>query len=119
MRALNRVELIGNATRDAELHQTNSGTDVCSFTVATNRSWTKADGVKQEETEYHRVVAWGKLAQICSQFIRKASKVYIEGRLQTRKYEKDGVEQSTTEIIAGDMILLDRRAAGPEDGSGE
>jgi len=100
---------LGNATRDAELHQTNSGIDVCSFTVATNRSWTKTDGQKQEETEFHRVVAWDKLAQLCAQFIRKASKVYIEGRLQTRKYEKDGVEQYATEIIASDMILLDRR----------
>src|SRR4030043_1101095 len=109
-RSLNRVQIIGNLTRDPELRYTPSGTAVCSFSVATNRSWTTEAGEKREEADFHRVVAWNKLAEICSQFLIKGRKAYIEGRLTTRNWNaQDGTQRSTTEIIASDMILLDSR----------
>jgi single-strand DNA-binding protein len=107
-RSLNRVLLIGNLTRDPELRYTPSGTAVCTFGLATNRSWTPNDGGdRQEETEYHRVVAWAKLAEICSQLLYKGRKVYVEGRLQTRKWTgQDGQERETTEVVIDNMIAL-------------
>lgn len=109
MFSLNRATIIGNLTRDPELKQTPSGQSVCSFGVATNRSWTGQDGQKQEATEFHNIVAWGKLALICSQYLTKGRKVYIEGRLQTHDWEgQDGVRRYRTEIIAESMIILDR-----------
>ncbi len=109
-RSLNRAQVIGNLTRDPELRYTPNGTAVCSFSVATNRNWTTDTGEKREEAEFHRVVAWNKLAEICSQFLVKGRKVYIEGRLSTRSWQaQDGTQRSTTEIIASDMILLDSR----------
>lgn len=109
-RSLNRVQLIGNLTRDPELRYTPNGTAVCSFSVATNRNWTTDSGEKKEEAEFHRVVAWNKLAEICSQFLVKGRKVYLEGRLSTRSWNaQDGTQRTTTEIIITDMILLDSR----------
>lgn len=107
-RSLNRVQLIGNLTRDPELRYTPSGTAVCSFGLATNRSWNTDSGEKHEETEFHRIVAWNKLAELCSQFLVKGRKVYVEGRLQTRSWtSQDNQQRSVTEIVIDDMILLD------------
>ena len=109
-RSLNRVQLIGNLTRDPELRYTPSGTAVCSFSIATNRAWTTDTGEKHEEAEFHRIVAWNKLAELCSQFLTKGRKVFLEGRLSTRSYNaQDGTAKSVTEIVISDMILLDSR----------
>ncbi|MCL5411462.1 MAG: single-stranded DNA-binding protein [Patescibacteria group bacterium] len=103
--------LIGNLTRDPELRYTPQGTAVCSFGLATNRSWLPSDSSeRREETEFHRIVAWNKLAELCSQLLTKGRKVYVEGRLQTRSWETpDGEKRQTTEIVAEDMVLLDSR----------
>lgn len=112
---LNRATIIGNVTRDPELRQTSNGRAVCSFGVATNRNWTDQSGARQEQTEFHNVVTWAKLAEICSQYLAKGRKVYIEGRLQTRDWEgQDGIKRYRTEIIAENMIILDRKGAGAE-----
>ena len=109
-RSLNRVQLIGNLTRDPELRYTPTGAAVCTFSLATNRSWTTDAGEKKEEADFHRVVAWNKLAEICSQFLVKGRKVYVEGRLSTRSWTaQDGQSRSTTEVVIDDMILLDSR----------
>jgi single-strand DNA-binding protein len=110
-RSLNRVQLIGNLTRDPELRYTPQGTAVCSFSIATNRSWTTDSGEKKDEADFHRIVAWNKLAELCSQFLTKGRKVYVEGRLSTRNWTgQDGSQRSTTEVIISDMILLDSSA---------
>ncbi len=107
-RSLNRVQLIGNLTRDPELRYTPAGTAVCSFSIATNRSWITDSGEKKDEADFHRIVAWNKLAELCSQFLTKGKKVYVEGRLSTRNWTgQDGAQRSTTEVIISDMILLD------------
>lgn len=112
-RSLNRVELIGNLTRDPELRYTPQGTAVCTFGVATNRSWTTDSGEKKEDTEFHRVVAWNKLAELCSQLLTKGRKVYVEGRLQTRNWTgQDGAQRTTTEIVITDMLILDSKRQG-------
>lgn len=109
-RSLNRVQLIGNLTRDPELRYTPSGAAVCSFSIATNRAWTTDSGEKKEDAEFHRIVAWNKLAEICSQFLTKGRKVFVEGRLSTRSWTaQDGTQKQTTEIVISDMILLDNR----------
>lgn len=110
-RSLNKVMLIGNLTRDPELRYTPQGSAVCSFGLATNRSWMPSEGSeRREETEFHRVVAWNKLAELCSQLLTKGRKVYIEGRLQTRSWETpEGDKRQSTEIVAEDMVLLDSR----------
>src|SRR5690606_15390919 len=107
-RSLNKVMLIGNLTRDPEMRYTPNGAGVCTFGLATNRSWNPSDGGEtQEETEYHRIVAWGKLAEICSQLLFKGRKVYVDGRLQTRKWTgQDGAERQVTEIVIDNMIAL-------------
>ena len=105
--------IIGNLTRDPEVRTTAGGTNVASFGVATNYTWNDANGQKQEKVEFHNIVAWGKLADICGQYLGKGRKVYIEGRLQTREWEgKDGIKRRTTEIIAENMIMLDRAGQG-------
>lgn len=109
-KSLNKVLLIGNLTKDPELRYTPSGTAVCSFTIATNRSWKSNDGKDGEETEFHRIVAWQKLAELCSQLLQKGRKVYVEGRLTTRRWTgKDGTEKQTTEIVIDDMLLVDNK----------
>lgn len=109
-RSLNRVQLIGNLTRDPELRYTPSGAAVCSFSLATNRTWTTEAGEKKEEADFHRIVAWNKLGELCSQFLVKGRKVYVEGRLQTRAWTaQDGTSKSTTEVVIDDMILLDNK----------
>lgn len=106
-RSLNSVQLIGNLTRDPELRYTPSGTPVCTIGLATNRSWTTDNGEKKEEVEYHRIIAWSKLAELCSQLLIKGTKIYLHGRLATKSWTgQDGVQKSTTEIIIDDMIVL-------------
>lgn len=115
-RSLNRVQLIGNLTRDPELRYTPSGAAVCSFSIATNRNWTTDTGEKKEQVEFHRIVSWNKLAELCSQFLTKGRKVFVEGRLTTRSWTaQDGTQKQTTEIIINDMILLDNRRPGTEE----
>ena len=105
--SLNKVQLIGNLTKDPELRQTPNGSSVCSFTVATNLTWKDANGQKQDKAEFHNVVTWGKLAEICNQYLQKGKKVYLEGRLQTRDWEaEDGSKRYKTEIVAENMIML-------------
>ncbi|EKD64885.1 MAG: hypothetical protein ACD_50C00270G0002 [uncultured bacterium] len=109
-RSLNRVQLIGNLTRDPELRYTPSGTAVCSFGLATNRSWKTESGEKRDEAEFHNIVAWNKLAELCSQFLVKGRKVYVEGRLATRNWtSQDGTQKTRTEVVISDMILLDSK----------
>lgn len=106
-RSLNKVLLIGNLTRDPELRYTPQGTAVCSFGMATNRSWTTDQGEKREEAEFHNVVAWNRLAEIVAEFLTKGKQVYVEGRLSTREWEgQDGQKRRTTEIIANEVIFL-------------
>lgn len=113
---LNRAMIIGNLTRDPETRTTPTGQTVCNFSVATSSQWTNAAGQKQERVEYHPIVAWGKLAEICSQYLAKGRKVYVEGRLQTREWEaQDGAKKQRTEIVAENMIMLDR---GPASAAG-
>lgn len=118
-RSLNKVQLIGNLTRDPELRYTPSGTAVCTFGLATNRGWTTDSGEKKEEVEFHRVVTWNKLAELCAQLLFKGRRIYVEGRIQTRSWTaQDNTARQTTEIVASDMILLDnKRAAGEESES--
>lgn len=112
MRSLNKVQLIGNLTRDPELRYTPAGTAVCTIGLATNRQWVTEAGEKKEEVEFHRLVAWNKLAEICSQFLKKGRKAFFEGRLQTRNWTgQDGAQRTTTEIVINDMIILDSRQA--------
>jgi len=107
---LNKAMLIGNLTRDPEVRQTAGGQSVASFAVAINMVWTDQSGQRQERVEYHNIVAWRKLADICGRFLHKGSKVYIEGRLQTRDWTgKDGAKRYTTEIVAENLIMLDSR----------
>lgn len=102
--------IIGNVTRDPEVRTTPTGQTVCSFGIATNQQWTDAQGQKQQRTEFHNIVAWGKLAEICGQYLGKGRKTYIEGRLQTREWEApDGAKRNRTEIVAENMIMLDRK----------
>jgi single-strand DNA-binding protein len=116
-KSLNKVTLIGNLTRDPELRYTPQGTAVCTFSLATNRQWTTDSGEKKEDAEFHRVVAWNKLAEICSQLLKKGRKVYVEGRLQTRSWQgQDGQNRYTTEVVISDMILLDSKREGGELG---
>lgn len=108
-RSLNSVTLIGNLTRDPEMRYTPQGTAVTSFGLATNRSYTM-NGEKKDEVEFHNIVAWGKLAELCSQLLRKGRKVYLHGRLQTKTWDaQDGAKRNRTEIVLEDMILLDNK----------
>lgn len=115
-RSLNKACLIGNLTRDPELRYTPQGTAVCTFGLATNRYWVTESGEKKEEAEFHRIVAWNKLAELCAQLLFKGRRVYVEGRLQTRAWTaQDGTQRQATEIVIEDMIILDsRRQPGEE-----
>lgn len=120
-RGLNKVVLIGRLGKDPELKYTQGGTAVANFTVATSETWTdKASGEKKEKTEWHRIVAWGKLGEICGEYLAKGAQVFIEGKLQTRSWEQDGVTRYVTEIVASDMQMLDSKkpelAKGPVNG---
>ncbi len=108
-RGLNKVMIIGNVGNDPEMRYTPSGRPVTSFSVATSRSWTTSEGERREATEWFGVVAWGDLAEICSKYLSKGSRVYVEGRLQTRSWESQGQKQYRTELVANEMVLLDSR----------
>lgn len=110
---LNKAMIIGNLTRDPEVKNTPNGQTVASFAVATNLVWTDASGQKQEKVEFHNIVAWKRLAEICGQYLKKGSKVYIEGRLQTRDWTgQDGVKRYRTEIVTENMIMLGGGGSG-------
>ena len=113
-KSLNKVMLIGNLGKDPELRFTSSGVPVATFTIATNESWKDQDGNLQERTEWHNIVAWRKLAEICGEWLKKGKKVYIEGRIQTRSYDdkNTGAKKYMTEIVADSMIMLDGKSAG-------
>ncbi len=107
VRSLNKVMLIGNLTRDPNLRYTSTNTAVCSFGLATNRSWTTDDGQTEERTDFHNVVSWAKLAEICDQILQKGDKVYVEGRIQTREWKTDdGPDRKVTEVVIDNMIKL-------------
>lgn len=109
---LNKTMLIGRLTRDPELRTTPSGKSVCTFSVATGRVWTDAKGQKQKQSEFHNVVVWGKLADTAGQYLRKASRIYVEGRLQTRDWTgQDGIKRYRTEVVADSFIMLDSKPA--------
>ncbi|NCD00635.1 single-stranded DNA-binding protein [bacterium] len=115
---LNKAMIIGNLTRDPETRNTPSGQMVTSFSVATNFSWVDQSGKKQDKAEFHNVVAWRKLAEICAQYLKKGSKVYVEGRLQTNEWTgQDGNKRYRTEIILENMIMLDSKNNSPANTS--
>ena len=106
-RGLNRVMLIGHLGRDPEMRYTPAGRPVTTFNLATSRSWHSADGERHEETEWFQIVAWGSLAEICHQHLRRGQRVYIEGRLQTRRWEDpEGQKHQSVEVVAREMIVL-------------
>jgi single-strand DNA-binding protein len=110
---LNKATLIGNITRDPEMRTTPAGASVASFSIATNFTWKDQAGQMQKRAEFHNIVAWRKLAEICGQYLKKGAKVYIEGRLQTRDWVgQDSVKRYRTEIVADNMIMLDRVNSG-------
>ncbi|MEK7529232.1 MAG: single-stranded DNA-binding protein [Patescibacteria group bacterium] len=110
MRSVNKVILIGNLTRDPEVKQTQSGHSVVTFGMATNREWMTRDNRKDQSTEFHEVVAWAKLGDICAKYLRKGKLVYVEGYLKTRSWAApDGTKRFRTEIVVQDMIMLEKR----------
>jgi len=112
MSSVNRVIIIGRLGRDPEVKFLQSST-VCNFSVATDESWTDKQGKKQSRVEWHNVVAWGKLAEICGEYLAKGRQVYVEGALKTEEYEKDGVKKYATKIIAREVVFLgDKSGAG-------
>jgi single-strand DNA-binding protein len=120
---LNKVQLTGHLGADPEMRYTAQGSAVTTFRVASNRSWKDREGSAHEETEWFRIVAWDKLGEICNSYLTKGTRVYVEGRLQTRKYtDRDGQERYATEVIAQDMIILSARGERgnvPEDAAGD
>jgi single-strand DNA-binding protein len=117
-RGLNKVMIIGNLGRDPEMRYTPSGKPVTSFSVAVSRSWMKPEGERTETTDWFNIVAWGRLAEICSQYLTKGSMVYVEGRLETRSWEaENGQKHYRTEVVASDVNILERRGRSGEEGS--
>src|SRR5687767_14030847 len=116
-RGLNKVMIIGNLGKDPEMKYTQQGKPVTTFSVAVRRGWQDAAGQTKEETEWFRVVAWDKLAETCNEYLRKGSKVYVEGRLKTREYQaQDGQNRQITEVVAFEMQILDSRQQGGSSG---
>lgn len=116
-RGLNKVMIIGNLGRDPEMRYTPSGKPVTSFSVATSRTWVTSDGERKDATEWFNVVSWGNLAEICNQYLRKGSKVYVEGHLQTRSWDDaEGNKHFRTELVANEMIILDSKPGEPDFG---
>lgn len=115
MRSVNKVLLIGNLTRDPEIKQTTNGQSIVTFGLATNREWVTSDGEKKSLAEYHNVAAWGALADICGKYLKKGKLVYVEGYLKTRSWDSpEGVKIFRTEIVATDMIMLDKKKQDEE-----
>lgn len=118
-RGLNKVMIIGHLGRDPEMRYTPTGRPVTTFSVGTSRSWTNAEGERREETEWFNVVAWGNLAEICKQYLRRGQQVYVEGRLQTRSWDdQDGKKHYRTELVANEMIVLGPRPVTPSAAEG-
>jgi single-strand DNA-binding protein len=118
MSSLNKVMLIGHLGLDPEVRYTPDGTAVASFSLATSENWTDKNGTRQERTEWHSIVVWNKLADICKRYLSKGRQVYLEGRLQTREWtDKDGNKRRTTEIIVNQMVMLGSRSQGSEAGA--
>ncbi len=116
-RCINKVMLIGNLGKDPELRYTSSGVAVASFTLATNESWKDPEGNVQERTQWHNIVAWRKLAEICGEYLKKGSKVYLEGKLQYRNYDdKNGVKRYVTEIVLDELLMLDSKGGNQVGG---
>ena len=115
MGSVNKVILVGNLGRDAEVKVTASGQSVASFSIATTETWTK-DGEKKEKTEWHRIVLWGKQAETLQPYLTKGKQIYLEGRLQTRQWEKDGQKHYTTEVKADRIVLLSGGGRGADRG---
>ncbi len=113
---LNKAMVFGNLTRDPELKALPTGQQVCTFSIATNRVFKKADGTKGEQTEFHNIVVWGRQAENCAQYLKKGSTAYVEGRLQTRSWDKDGAKQYRTEINA-DTVQFGPRSSGTGGGA--
>lgn len=113
MYSLNKAMIIGNLTRDPEIRNTPSGQTVASFSVATNLVWNDQNGQQQSKTEFHNIIAWRKLGEVCGQYLSKGMKVYLEGRLQTSEWTApDGAKRQKTEIVADNMIILTPKGAG-------
>ena len=116
MASLNKVMLIGNLGSDPEVKTTGGGQTVASLSVATNERWTDGDGMKQERTEWHKVVVWGRQADFCGQYLQKGCTVFIEGRIQTRSWDdKEGQKRYTTEIVATNVLIISSRQGGVAD----
>mgnify|MGYP006295184259 CR=1 FL=1 len=116
-RSVNKVMLIGNLGQEPELRYTGSGTAVCNMSLATNETYTNRDGEEVQNTEWHRIVAWGRLGEICNEYLDKGSQVYFEGQLQTRSWEdRDGNTRYTTEVKAQEMMFLDSNRQGAPSG---
>jgi single-strand DNA-binding protein len=112
-RSVNKVTLIGNLGKDPELRYTSSGVAVATFSMATSESWKDPDGNAQERTQWHNIVAWRKLAEIVGEYLKKGSKIYLQGRLQYRNYDdKNGVKRYVTEIVMDELVMLDSRGGG-------
>jgi single-strand DNA-binding protein len=119
MASVNKVILIGNLGADPEMRSTPNGQQVVTLRLATNERWTTRDGQQNERTEWHRVVVWGKQAEICNEYLRKGRQVYIEGRIQTREWQdKEGQKRYTTEIVAQTVQMLGSRPGGEGGGRG-
>lgn len=111
MRSINKVIIVGNLTRDPEMKETQGGQKITSFGIATNREWSTSGGDRKKSTEFHEVVAWAKLGEICEQYLKKGKLVYIEGYLKTRSWEgENGEKRFKTEIVAEDMVILSKRS---------
>ncbi len=114
MAGLNRVQLIGNLGKDPETRFTPQGSKVCNFSIAVNRRWKGGDGGPKEATDWFNIEVWGRLGEICQQYLHKGSRIYLEGRLKTVKYDQEGEHRSFTKVVASQMIMLERRTG--EDG---
>jgi single-strand DNA-binding protein len=111
-KGLNKVTLIGHLGKDPEMSYTPNGTALCKFSLATNDGYKGDDGNWVERTEWHNIQVWRKLAEICSQYLKKGSKIYMEGKIQTETYEKDGKKNYFTKIIMNEMVMLDKKEGG-------
>lgn len=114
MSGVNRVTLLGNLGKDPEIKHLDGGSVVCNFPLATSEKWKDKQGNTQEQVEWHNVVIWGKLAEICEKYLKKGASVYLEGKIRTRSWEKEGVKRYTTEIVCDQMVML----GGKKEGSG-
>lgn len=114
---VNKAIIVGRLGADPELKYLESGEAVCNFTMATSESWTSKDGEKKERTEWHKVIAWGRKGEVCAKYLSKGKEVYVEGKLQTRKYiDKDDIEKYTTQIVATNVTFL---GGGSKDATGK